>query len=984
MQNLKVEGICRTCMSSKNENLLSIFDIQISDTQTVQMVDFIIQLTSIEISKDDGFPQQLCMVCVDMICQIYNFIQTCKENDSTFRIHYSNTKTSIEPNACLDEEKKEIKTEVHQFEEDKSSVRQYDSSYSDSCTQAETDINKVKEESSEQKYTKYGETFNTTLQLKKHKLLHELVTSYECKQCFKAFSKENHLKVHMRLHVQDKKYVCEICDQKFIYSYLLNQHSFKHKDEKPFPCSKCERGCLTAESLRRHMKIHDENYQKKTHACPICNKEFQYPSFVTEHMKNHTGEKPFLCSTCGKGFRQRGALDYHIRSHTGYRPHQCHICKSTFSSKGVLRVHLRRHTDERPYICDICGVGFRQSTDMNRHRSTHSGDKHALCTVCGKQISTTGQLKIHLRTHTGEKPFTCDICQKAFTTRTMLVKHRRIHTGERPYSCSFCGRSFSQSSTLKTHIMVHSKDSNNLKNKNNQPLSNDSVNKSKDIAKFYSFKKILERNDKFLRNYLKQMKFKETKEFSDILHKAVNDAEIEVSEKNLKAEKTNNLIIIPRNNCNKKEIEIRTSQRLLRKSKLRANEMINTIIKEESYNLRYEVSKSQSITEEAEKDESISPKSNNVNSIVFNDGPPPLIPLAFTKSESSIDKISPTVKNLPENAPPLVPIKPLSSLNPAVIVNALSDHIEAPVKLKLQCNICNEEFYSVAALKNHRLYQCQMSGMQCNICKKEFNNRNRLIGHLKGHMILKQYGCKICGKRYPNPSTFRVHMRTHTGERPFKCQVCNKGFVRWAGVVGHMKTHNANKPFKCNTCGKGFKISSNLERHKILHSGILPYCCSYCGKTFSQSDNLQLHVRTYHTNDRPYLCNECGKRFVSWTRLKRHMWVHTGYKPYRCRFCSKAYSNSNDCKNHEKGHTGGISENDKPHACITCGMRFLHACRLAKHMKTHERPFPCSDCTKTFSSENLLSKHISNKHGTQLIDHLSVPLSVNEVYINYQ
>ncbi|KAF2899531.1 hypothetical protein ILUMI_06647 [Ignelater luminosus] len=526
------------------------------------------------------------------------------------------------------------------------------------------------------------------------------------------------------------------------------------------------------------------------------------------------------------------------------------------------------------------------------------------------------------------------------------------------------------------------------------------------IAKFYTFKKKLERNDKILRSYLKQKKLKETKEFSDILHKAVNDAEIISNDKSMKLDNQENadrsedssdedIPLSERCLKDTRKETIRNSPRLLRKSKQKANKIIDTIIKneeEEEDEFVDNPTPPSSITEseinyeEIKSEETHVPAvpANNFESVIF-DGPPPLIPLAPSKLTNNSDTPqSSTLKNLPQNAPPLVPIKPLSSLNPATIVNALSDDIENPVKLKLQCNICNEEFNSVFALKNHRLYQCQATGMQCNICKKEFNDRNRLIGHLKGHMVSKDYGCKICGKCYPNPSTFRVHMRTHTGERPFKCQICNKGFVRWAGVVGHMKTHNSNKPYKCETCGKGFKISSNLERHKVLHSGILPYCCSYCGKTFSQSDNLQLHVRTYHTNDRPYLCNECGKRFVSSTRLKRHMWVHTGYKPYRCRYCPKAYSNSNDRKNHEKSHTGGISEADKPHACSTCDMRFLHACRLAKHMKTHERPFPCSECTKTFSSETLLSKHLANKHGAQFLEHLSVPLTVEEVYINYQ
>ncbi|KAI4465257.1 zinc finger protein [Holotrichia oblita] len=219
-----------------------------------------------------------------------------------------------------------------------------------------------------------------------------------------------------------------------------------------FECNIC---CITAESLRRHMKTHDTNYVKKMHSCKVCAKEFRYPSFLAEHMKNHTGERPFLCSICGKGFRQSGALQYHIRSHTGSRPYACNVCSKSFSSPGVLKIHMRRHTDERPYVCDICGMAFRQSTDMRTHRRTHTGEKPALCTICGKRFSSSSQLNIHIRTHTGEKPFLCSSCSKSFATRDMLIKHERIHTGERPYVCKICFKAFNQSSTLKTHLNTH-------------------------------------------------------------------------------------------------------------------------------------------------------------------------------------------------------------------------------------------------------------------------------------------------------------------------------------------------------------------------------------------------------------------------------------------------------------------------------------------------------------------------------------------------
>ena len=92
--------------------------------------------------------------------------------------------------------------------------------------------------------------------------------------------------------------------------------------------------CVTAESLRRHVRTHDENHVKKSHVCEICSKQFRYPSFLAEHMKNHTGEKPFLCSVCGKGFRQSGTLHYHMRSHTGSKPFVCKICGNSFGLPG--------------------------------------------------------------------------------------------------------------------------------------------------------------------------------------------------------------------------------------------------------------------------------------------------------------------------------------------------------------------------------------------------------------------------------------------------------------------------------------------------------------------------------------------------------------------------------------------------------------------------------------------------------------------------
>lgn len=472
------------------------------------------------------------------------------------------------------------------------------------------------------------------------------------------------------------------------------------------------------------------------------------------------------------------------------------------------------------------------------------------------------------------------------------------------------------------------------------------------IAKFYAFKKKMERSDRILRQYVRHNRIKQ----SDIINIALSEAEIHETAEGTDELNVSQIHLIEENGEISEE-DIPLSKRIIkveRESQFKGEEL-------------QELDLSESNIEDFNSGETVQ---------IFTDGPPPLVPLAHVKKLIHVDTVS---KDLPKDTPPLIPIKPL------VNIEVLEKIIEKNEDIMYKCTTCKKEFASVLTLKEHKLNTCQQNALQCNICRKEFKDSKKLIGHLKGHMVAKDYACKICGKRYPNPSTFTVHMRTHTGERPFKCQICNKGFVRWAGVVGHMKTHEEHKPYKCETCGKSFKISSNLERHKVLHSGSLPYCCSYCGKCFSQSDNLQLHIRTYHTHERPYLCSECGKGFVSSTRLNRHMWVHSGYKPYICASCPKAYSNSNDLKNHERTHLGKKGDDYKNWACDVCDMKFYHPCRLARHKKTHDKPYVCHICNKPFTSNSVLSKHIENKHGMTYLEEsiLQPDEGVSQIFVQY-